>query len=73
MEVFQNRGDVALRDAGSGQLGVGRWHLVILEVFANQRDSVSFCEWSHLLQREVISSKQAQSKASRTSREHGNT
>ena len=40
MEVFQDRGDVALRDAVSGQLGVGRWHLVILEVFANQRDSV---------------------------------
>ena len=43
LEVFQNRGDVALRDVGSGHGGGGLgldW--VILEVFPNCNDSM-FC------------------------------
>ena len=37
LEVFQHRGDVALRDAVSGH---GEDELVILEVFSNLNDSM---------------------------------
>ena len=38
LEVSQSRGDVALRDVGSGHGGVD---LVILEVFSNLHDSMT--------------------------------
>ena len=41
LEVFQSRGDVALRDVGSGHGGDGLGlDLGILEVFSNLTDSV---------------------------------
>ena len=41
LEVFQNCGDVALRDVGSGHGGNGLgMDLVILEVFSNRNDPV---------------------------------
>ena len=42
LEVFQNCGDVALRDVDSGHGGVGWWlELMFLEVFfSNQNDSI---------------------------------
>ena len=42
LEAFQNRGDVALRDVGSGQC----WWTSILEVFSNLNDSTTV--WQQL-------------------------
>ena len=46
LEVFRNCGDVALKDAGSGTVGVGwRFDLVILDIFSNLNDSMIQLCW----------------------------
>ena len=45
LELFQNRGDVALRDVGSGHGGVGLGWGGILEVFSNLNNSMIPGRW----------------------------